>query len=300
MLLEKEKAQLKKHFKQCESRYRSIVMLSDPDDALILVERLIADLFNLYLSTYKKANEIESIKDVSMKLEDIQDKRVSQLFAEAIDLFQKSMVSPKRYGKGQLITFEIKVLCKLLYELKKIIWRRRNKLRTPLDSYKKKVFALAGIALFAGFIAWSGWLVINYHNRIQNIEETRNTLRYLAHIAYKAKKKSGKPLFEITGSPCSECPCRNQRLLKGVLDTDPCAKAWETALARILIAAEENYVPQEKCLRDPWNSPYALDENELECGKHDCRNDTIRSVGEDGILGTSDDIVVYIKNAVCL
>ena len=42
-------------------------------------------------------------------------------------------------------------------------------------------------------------------------------------------------------------------------------------------------------LRDPWGSPYTLDENEREGGPTDCRLDTIRSAGPDGIWGNSDD-----------
>jgi len=41
--------------------------------------------------------------------------------------------------------------------------------------------------------------------------------------------------------------------------------------------------------RDPWGSPYGLDENEREGGPTDCRLDTIRSAGPDGLLYTGDD-----------
>lgn len=44
--------------------------------------------------------------------------------------------------------------------------------------------------------------------------------------------------------------------------------------------------------RDPWGSPYALDENERESSPTDCRYDTILSAGPNGLweAGGNDDL----------
>ncbi|MFH0906633.1 MAG: hypothetical protein V1829_00015 [bacterium] len=49
--------------------------------------------------------------------------------------------------------------------------------------------------------------------------------------------------------------------------------------------------------RDPWGSPYGLDENEKEFGPTDCRKDDLRSAGPDGFLYNSDDQAYAIPHS---
>jgi hypothetical protein len=73
--------------------------------------------------------------------------------------------------------------------------------------------------------------------------------------------------------------------------TEECFTDWQTALIRI--EAETNGAVAnavQRYLRDPWGSPYDLDENEREFGPTDCRLDTFRSFGPDGIRNTIDDV----------
>ena len=103
-----------------------------------------------------------------------------------------------------------------------------------------------------------------------------------------AQGESGKTLLEITGSGCSDCVCRG-RDIRNIPTSDSCYTQWLNALTTIQNATAGTVSGIDNMLRDPWGSPYTLDENEREGGPTDCRLDTIRSAGPDGIWGNSDD-----------
>ena len=103
-----------------------------------------------------------------------------------------------------------------------------------------------------------------------------------------AQGESGKTLLEITGSGCSDCVCRG-RDIRNIPTSDSCYTQWLSALTAIQNATAGTVLGIDNMLRDPWGSPYTLDENEREGGPTDCRLDTIRSAGPDGIWGNSDD-----------
>ena len=95
-----------------------------------------------------------------------------------------------------------------------------------------------------------------------------------------AQGESGKTLLEITGSGCSDCVCRG-RDIRNIPTSDSCYTQWLSALTAIQNATAGTVLGID--------SPYTLDENEREGGPTDCRLDTIRSAGPDGIWGNSDD-----------
>lgn len=72
--------------------------------------------------------------------------------------------------------------------------------------------------------------------------------------------------------------------------TGACFTAWEATLLRIQSATNGTIPSLTPLLRDPWGSPYSLDENEREMSASDCRNDVLRSLGPDGIYGNADDL----------
>jgi len=100
--------------------------------------------------------------------------------------------------------------------------------------------------------------------------------------------ESGKRLQDITGSGCSDCVCRG-RDIRNISTSDSCYTQWVNALTTIQNATNGTVSGIDRMTRDPWGSPYGLDENEREGGPTDCRLDTIRSAGPDGVLYTSDD-----------
>ncbi len=90
-------------------------------------------------------------------------------------------------------------------------------------------------------------------------------------------------LLRITRSGCSDCyGCRSGNMAQ-------CAARWELSLSRIAAAANTDL---SEFARDPFGSPYGLDENEDEGY---CRYDTLRSFGPDKRYGTSDDIVYRLR-----
>lgn len=111
-----------------------------------------------------------------------------------------------------------------------------------------------------------------------------------------AQGESGKTLIEITASNCSACSCTG-RDVKNIPTSDQCYILWVSALTKIQNATGGIVSGLDKMTRDPWNSPYGLDENEREGGPTDCRLDYITTVGPDGIYGTGDDLGVSIPHS---
>lgn len=103
-----------------------------------------------------------------------------------------------------------------------------------------------------------------------------------------AQGESAKILQDITGSGCSDCVCRGADI-RNISETSSCYTQWVNALTTIQNATAGTVSGIDRMTRDPWGSPYGLDENEKEGGPTDCRMDTIRSAGPDGVLYTGDD-----------
>ena len=101
-------------------------------------------------------------------------------------------------------------------------------------------------------------------------------------------------LLQITGSGCSDCICRTGASLKNVPTSNSCYTAWLNDVTRVQTATNGYVTNLTTLMRDPWGSPFTLDENEGESGVNPCVPDTFRTVGADGIWGTSDDYVIAI------
>ena len=113
-------------------------------------------------------------------------------------------------------------------------------------------------------------------------------LNQFIKTAIIAQGESAKTLKSITGSGCSDCVCRG-RDIRNILISNSCYTNWINVLTKVQNATAGTVSGIDKMTRDPWGSPYGLDENEREFGPSDCRLDTIRSAGPDGILYNSDD-----------
>ncbi|TSC94558.1 MAG: general secretion pathway protein G [Parcubacteria group bacterium Athens1014_10] len=99
--------------------------------------------------------------------------------------------------------------------------------------------------------------------------------------ADQAREIGGK--VDVTGSGCSCCACINRGNLSILPDTHQCIINYKNWLNRLKLSTS---------LRDPWGSPYLLDENELEGGN--CNYDGLFSAGPDKIWGAGDtDGIIY-------
>ena len=121
-------------------------------------------------------------------------------------------------------------------------------------------------------------------------------LNEFVKAAVIAQGESGKRLQDITGNACSYCVCTGD--LRN--SSGACYTNWINALTTIQGATGGAISGLERMTRDPWGSPYTLDENEREFGATDCRLDTVRSVGPNGLqedgscTGAGDDICYFI------
>ncbi len=101
----------------------------------------------------------------------------------------------------------------------------------------------------------------------------------------------------ITGSNCSMCACAfawgGPPDLRGLPLAAQCMSDWQRALSRIDVASPViNNI--EPLLRDPWGSPYLLNENEGEYTPPCTYQDSITSAGPDGVFWSSDDFTILI------
>lgn len=105
-------------------------------------------------------------------------------------------------------------------------------------------------------------------------------------VAVVAQGESGRTLLGITANGCTDCACRGIDI-RNISITHACYISWLSALTAIQNSTNGTLSGITNMTRDPWGSPYGLDENEGESGG--CLYDTIRSAGPNGILYDSDD-----------
>jgi len=90
-----------------------------------------------------------------------------------------------------------------------------------------------------------------------------------------ARDNQNKALIYITGSSCSECACWGVRDLSQLSESHPCIINMTNFFNKIGLPL----------MRDPWGSPYLIDENEYEFKHNPCRRDTINSAGPNRFFG---------------
>ncbi len=127
--------------------------------------------------------------------------------------------------------------------------------------------------------------------------QTAADLAELADLARRAKQAARLPLPVITGRNCSRCGCED-RDLRHAPDGDVCVRQWEASLAGLVRAAGAPPEIQGRLARDPWGSPYLLNENEKE-QRGACVKDEIASAGPNGQAGDGDDLTQSVDNVFC-
>ncbi len=150
------------------------------------------------------------------------------------------------------------------------------------------LIVISVIGLLAGIVSIS----LNSGRTKAKYAKAQVALDQFIKTAVIAQGEAGKRLQDITGERCSDCFCRG-RDIRNVSTSDACYTKWLTALTRIQSATAGAVSGLDQMVRDPWGSPYGFDENEREASPSDCRLDSIRSAGPDGILYNSDDQLGY-------
>jgi len=126
----------------------------------------------------------------------------------------------------------------------------------------------------------------------------RSNMSTIAKILSMAQGESSKTLRRMsidggaTHPDCSGCiaECLGTDL-RNIPDTNACYDEWSKVVAGIKLDASGLGDGMSGMLRDPWGSPYLIDQNQGQTGLVDCSNiDMLKSAGPDGIASTSDDI----------
>lgn len=91
--------------------------------------------------------------------------------------------------------------------------------------------------------------------------------------------QSEQNLIDITGRTCSDCICRNFDFLPPLAGpAQACIDRWDEILTALKNTSAIDLSFMDK---DPWGSPYLVDENEGEQVGDYCRRDTLFSAGPD-------------------
>ncbi|MFA5184454.1 MAG: type II secretion system protein [Patescibacteria group bacterium] len=152
-----------------------------------------------------------------------------------------------------------------------------------------------------GLLSTISILALNSSRHRAKIAAVQSDISQFMRAVAIAQGETNKVLLQITGSGCSICTgaCGGSyggvRDLRNVPESDTCYVRWITDLNNIEIASGGIALGVNKLKRDPWGSPYLLDENECEGGG--TWADTIRSAGPDGLWPSSDDIAFTIPKA---
>lgn len=159
---------------------------------------------------------------------------------------------------------------------------------------KNKGFTLIELLVVISIIALLSSIVMSSLTTARNRARTAKAQAEMTQFAKAvtvAQGESGKTLLSITGSGCSECnECRSGINLKNT--SGACYTGWINVITTVQANTNGIVSGLTNMTRDPWGSPYTVDENQGEGGAGACSVvDSFRSVGPDGIWGNADDIM---------
>jgi len=159
---------------------------------------------------------------------------------------------------------------------------------------KSSGFTLIELLVIISIIGFLSSVILTSLNNAKlkaQYASVQSDIRAFTQMAIIAQGEQSQTLLEITQSNCSDCVCRSGDM-RNIPDTNDCYTKWIHARDAIMTATNGIVRGLEKMERDPWGSPYSLNENE---GEIDCSTvDVIRSLGPNGIWNDTDDYIILI------
>lgn len=163
----------------------------------------------------------------------------------------------------------------------------------------RRAFTLIELLVVVSIISLLSSVVLSSLNAARTKARTakaRTDMVLFAKAVAIAQGESNRTLLQMsTGSGstipnCSRCACSGT--VSGT--TGVCYTNWIAVRNAVQSYTGGLVVGLSNIDRDPWGSPYGVDENEGESGPTDCRLDNILSYGPDGATGGGDDFSVDI------
>lgn len=158
---------------------------------------------------------------------------------------------------------------------------------------KRRAFTLVELLVVIAIIGLLSTIAVVSLQRAKDsskITKATADLRQLSTIIQTARDLTNSTLLTIDGSNCSYCFYCPSGDLRNVAESSTCATNMLAQFNEIYTAA--GMPTRTTVLRDPWGSPYQMDENEGEAST--TAPDSIWSVGPNGMRGDSDDITLQI------
>ena len=130
----------------------------------------------------------------------------------------------------------------------------------------------------------------NYKLKAQTAKVTAETKPLLDALII-ARTLNESPLRYVTNHTSSGWSGCVSIDLRNIPDGSVCMNNWNNARNKI---SQISGIGLSAFKRDPWGSPYLLDENEGEAAGNYCRRDLLQSAGPNGVAYDDDDIEINI------
>ena len=130
--------------------------------------------------------------------------------------------------------------------------------------------------------------------------KARMEIKQIEGLITTAKLQKQVTTQQLTGSFCTECTCRDKGNIHDLAPTDTCTTNYVSTMTKLNNSTNGFFI-LKTMPKDPWGSPYLINENEGEVGfpGGTCYTDSIASAGPNGLYYDTDDVVHNIQDAFC-